>query len=180
MLSSSVLQQEGQVRHNTLGRRMSKNSGAIDVRAEVQADAKRLFVALTEPEFLEAWVCLPGAPTGLNPIVSRTGEDLHFAFMHPEARAEVIVWEGLVRRRRKIVFRWARYARSAGSASTVDIRLRGNFGSTIVDLSHRGIGDLEECDWCKQLWKRSLSRLSVLMQTPACHQRLPADRTARA
>jgi uncharacterized protein YndB with AHSA1/START domain len=169
MVSSSVLHQQGQAQLNALGRRTVRNSQAIDIKVEVPADARRLFVALTEPEFLEAWVCLPGMPLGLNPIVSRTGEDLHFAFINPGVKAEVIVWESLVCRRRKIVLRWARYLQSARSASIVDIRLRGNFGSTVVDLNHSGIGDLEECDWCRHLWKQSLSRLSILMQHPAGH-----------
>ena len=169
MVSSSVLQQEGLAQRNALGRGTARNPEAIDVKVEIQADAKRLFVALTEPEFLEVWVCLPGSPPGLNPIVSRSGEDLHFAFINPGVKAEVIVWESLVCRRRKIVLRWARYLRSARFVSIVDIRLRGNFGSTIIELNHSGISDLEECDWCRRLWKLSLSRLSILMQHSAGH-----------
>jgi hypothetical protein len=63
---------------------------------------------------------------------------------------------------------------SASVVSIVDIRLRGNFGSTIVELYHAGLASAAEYFGQMAMWRASLERLVRLMT----NSRLCADANA--
>lgn len=135
----------------------------VFLKVQIHADARRLFLALTEPEFVDLWLTRPEAPTSPTPIVSRDGQDLHICFLDQGLKPEEAVWKYVARRRRKICFWWIRNDQSGRTQTLVNIRLRGNFGGTIVVLTHSGIAGSRECDLYRSLWTGSLSKLSSLL-----------------
>jgi uncharacterized protein YndB with AHSA1/START domain len=165
MHSPCIVHEDDRARVNSANRRVATNPQEVDFAVEIRGDAMRLFVALTEPEFIETWITLPGT-SGMNRIISREGADVRFDLFDRGSSTQGMVWKSVVCRRRKIVFSCIRSFESGRSETVVDIRLRGNFGSTLIDLNHRCIGGPEERDWYRELWTRSLSRLSSLMKFP--------------
>lgn len=159
-----VFQEEEQAKPNIVRVGGVVTAASVFMGVQIHADAQRLFLALTEPEFVGAWLTRPETPTSPTPGVSRIGENLHIRFLHQRLQSEESVWKYVVRRRRNIRFWWIRSDQSGRSESLVTIRLRGNFGSTIVVLTHSGIAGSQECDFYRSLWTGSLSKLSSLLQ----------------
>jgi hypothetical protein len=61
-------------------------------------------------------------------------------------------------RTRKIICSW--WKNSFNSTTTsVDFRLDGNFGHTILRLNHRGLVSRDEYLWHRELWRGSLCEL---------------------
>jgi hypothetical protein len=48
--------------------------------------------------------------------------------------------------------------------SFVDIRLRGNFGSSTLELEHTGLASATEYFWQMAMWRASLEKLVGLMR----------------
>lgn len=165
MDAQSVLCQDEAAPPIVLRRSRVATEAAIAMKVEINAAAQRIFAALTEPEFLEAWLSLPGTRTGMHSTVSRIGNDLHINLPHEELRIEEIVWKSLVHRRRKIVFNWVNNG-TDDTRTIVHIRLKGNFGSTIVDLYQYGFGSSEQCDSHRAAWRVSLAKLQSIMRAP--------------
>jgi hypothetical protein len=47
----------------------------------------------------------------------------------------------------------------------VDFRLRGNFGSSVLELRHNEFSTLEEFFWHDRLWRKSLPKLASLLRS---------------
>lgn len=165
MGANCVIPEEEQAKPDNV-RSRGVATASVYMKVQIHADAQRLFMALTEPEFLGAWLTRPEVPTGPTPIVSRNGADLYIRFPHEGLKSEESVWKYVVRRRRKIRFWWIRNDRLRGYGTLVTIRLLGNFASTFVVLTHSGIVGSRECDFYRSLWTESLSKLSSLLCLP--------------
>jgi uncharacterized protein YndB with AHSA1/START domain len=163
MGGNCVFQEEEHAKPNIVRSVGVATAASVHVKVQIHADAQRLFLALTEPEFVDLWLTPPEAHTSPTSIVSRNGGDLHICFLHQGFKSEEAVWKYVVRRRRKIRFWWIRNDESGGSETLVTIRLRGNFGCTIVALTHSGIAGTQDCDLYRNLWTGSLSKLSSLL-----------------
>ena len=57
---------------------------------------------------------------------------------------------------------WRKTSNALCVESVVDFRLRGNFGSSIVELRHTALASAEEYAWHEALWGRSLQKLALL------------------
>ena len=142
---------------------------SIGMEVDVNADARRIAEALTVPEYMEAWLRAPGRYPGSSVSVYQTFEAFrsngHYSInYHTAGKLNVrITCSYLVRRRHKILLAWHEEDASGGRESLVDIRIRGNFGSSIVVLHHKGFVSQEEYRWHKEMWSTSLDRLASLM-----------------
>ena len=165
MGSNCVIPEEEQAKLNKV-RSAGVATASVRMKVQIHADAQRLFLALTEPEFLGAWLTRPDMPTSPTPVVSLNGGDLHIRFIHQRLKSEETVWKYEVRRRRKIRFWWIQNDQLRGHETLVTIRLLGNFGSTFVVLTHSGIVGSRECDFYRSMWTESLSKLSSLLHLP--------------
>jgi hypothetical protein len=67
--------------------------------------------------------------------------------------------------RRKMRLSWSTVGRPEHSASVVDFRIRGNFGSSVLQLRHTALHSTGELLWHQQLWLCSLHRLSGLLHS---------------
>jgi len=140
----------------------------IGISISVNADARRLSQTFTEPEYLETWLCLPNHNGSSHAIAARTGNDYRLDLYCGETLSAVITGSYLVSHQRKMLLSWTRTSVRSGAAnpslSFVDIRLRGNFGSSILELEHTGLNSAAEYFWQMAMWRASLEKLVGLMK----------------
>ena len=131
----------------------------ISLCRSVNADRQRLFQALTVCEYIEAWFSPPDALAGTTSVFITPGA---FSISYRELRG---TWcrfycSYTALRRSKIQFTWSD-GQPERDASSVRIRLQGDFERTTVLLNHAGLRP-SEYFWHRSLWEQSLERLSKL------------------
>lgn len=133
----------------------------ISMKVKVNAHMQRVFVALTEPEYRELWLRLPGQDQ-FGRIVALQSKDLFRIDYFQSENLELTIFGSYRRcRQRKVAFDWWKASTSSVS-SLVEIRLEGCFDCSILSLSHGGISDEKEYHWQREMWERSLAKLQEL------------------
>jgi hypothetical protein len=144
----------------------------IGISISVNGDVRRLSQTLTEAEYLETWICLPNYDGSSHAIASRTGNDFRLDLYCGENLNATITGSYLVSHQRKMLLSWTRpwtrtltgIGAANPSVSFVDIRLRGNFGSSTLELEHTGLNSAAEYFWQMAMWRASLEKLVGLMK----------------
>lgn len=163
-MSISVLQQQARPpRVPTGGGRIRAGGWDVAVSAIANADRNRILHTLTVPEYVEAWLCLPG-DTMPSVSASRNESGYRIQRSGPCGIEMDISGSYLTLRRAKLLFTWQRHAGEVRPASMVLIRLYGEFARTRLCLYHVGLGSAEEQAWHLEMWKGSLDRLSALFR----------------
>jgi uncharacterized protein YndB with AHSA1/START domain len=127
----------------------------------IRADTRRLFHALTVPEYLETWLCLPGHQ-GCSTAATRINDDYLLEHFCGDSPAVAITGTYFVCRRRNVHFSWRVDGRVSIPETRVEIRLQGNFQNTILTLTHSGFASTADSAWHKALWSASMGRLMRL------------------
>lgn len=143
---------------------------SLCTEVSIRADARRLFYALTNPEYLEAWICIPGHQSGCSTTVVRSDRDYaieHFCQGRPSVS---ITGSYRVCQRRNVEFTWRVDGDVCVAETQVDIRLRGDFDKTILTLRHHGFSGSFDVAWHRSLWDLSIARLVALYATPRAPQ----------
>jgi|SRR5579863_816162 len=130
----------------------------VAMSIDIRADTRRIFNALSYPEYQELWMRIPGQQANCCVMASRVGSSFRLDyFKHGDVNMSI---GGIFQtcRFRKIVFSWWRW--SPGSlASSVSLCLDGNFGSSTLRLKHTGLTTRDEYIWQKEMWRGSLAKL---------------------
>jgi uncharacterized protein YndB with AHSA1/START domain len=138
----------------------TEDSFSISATTSVNADRHRIYQALTEPEYVEAWFSAPGALAGSTAAFSEKNSLSISYFCTPQQQFRILC-SYQVRRRSKLVFTWQHFTHAEATLGVVKIRLHGDFGRTIVHVTHVGLTlserELHECLWVSSL--RELSKL---------------------
>jgi uncharacterized protein YndB with AHSA1/START domain len=138
----------------------------IELRATLNADKRRIFDALTLPEYAETWLCLPCKHTNCHTIASESNG--RFRFDHFVAGAIDLSISGAyhVCRRGKMSFTWQKSTplqrHETAPETVVLIRLHGEFASSTLCLSHSGLFSTDEYRWHHEMWQSSLRKLQSL------------------
>ena len=131
----------------------------ISAIASVNADRHRIYHALTVPEYVEAWFSAPGAIAGRTAAFAREKSfSISYCTQHQQFRIQCSYH---VCRRSKLVFSWQHSALTDVAPSMVKIGLLGDFGRTIVRVTHAGLTPSDQ-QWHENLWALSLMNLSKL------------------
>lgn len=149
---------------------VARNSGSglgwtIDLSIDVDADGRRIFHALTVPEYLEAWICVPGQAAGSSTIATQEENGFRLEHFSADRLAFKVVGSYLYCHQRKIRLFWRKMRHHAWAESLVDFRLRGNFGSSILELRHTALASADEYFWHRTFWLGSLAKLASLLQS---------------
>jgi len=128
----------------------------------VNAERHRLYQALTLPEYMEAWMRLPGNHGRQEVSATCTTESYRIVGRDGDGREVCIAGAYRVSRRSKIVFTWKRGSAPTASPSLVTIRLLGDFARTTLHLAHGGLASKVEYAWHREFWEGSLGRLCML------------------
>lgn len=134
----------------------------IAMTINIAADTRRIFQALTEPEYREIWVSLPGNDASCYMTAWQTAESFRLDHYRGGKRDLIISGEYRICRRHKLLFTWTRKDTTISSESLVCICLHGNFSSSILELHHRGLNSAEEYLWHQEMWRDSLEHLVAL------------------
>ncbi len=139
---------------------------AIFKAVRVNADAHRISRALTEPEYIEAWISIPGAaPDSFTRASSHdNGYRLDHYLAHGSAHRSALTIKGsfLFCHLRKMRLFWRKTSNALCADSVVDFRLRGNFASSVVELRHTALASADEYAWHEALWRHSLQKLALI------------------
>ena len=153
-------------RHARLDDDPSCGFHSLSLEVSIPADIRRLFHALTVPEYVETWMSVPGERPGCSTVAART--DDHYAIGHScQGRPSVSI-SGSYRmcRRRNVVFSWRVDGELSVPETEVEIRLRGDFERTTLVLSHTGFAARRDFEWHSALWTTSMRRLASLYGSP--------------
>jgi len=146
------------------GSKQRSTQWKIGISISVSADVRRLSQTLTEAEYLETWICLPNHNGSSYATASRTGEDYQLDLYCGESLNSTITGAYLLSQQRKMLLSWCRASAPNPTISFVDIRLRGNFGSSTLELEHTGLASATEYFWQMAMWRASLEKLVDLMR----------------
>ena len=144
---------------------------AVFLSIGVDADARRISQALTEPEYLEAWMTMPDRVTilgeeGESSIVATKKANGYRLDQYCGGRVIAsFVASFLFCHQRKMRLTWHNAARTDLPESLIDFRIRGNFGSSILELRHMSLQSADEFLWHQQLWSTSLPRLASILRS---------------
>lgn len=137
---------------------------AIAMSVNVDADARRIFQALTLPEYLEAWIQMP-EHTECSQLVASPDPDGYTLHHYCAGRRALSIKSSyLFCHQRKLRLSWRKICYPFQADSVVDFRLRGNFASSILELRHTALGSADELIWHQNLWQRSLGKLASLLR----------------
>ncbi len=134
----------------------------IYLEANIRADARRLFYALTAPEYLETWLSFPGHERGCSTFATVVDYDYMIVHLCEGIGRTAVTGRYRVRERRNVVFSWRLEGIQSLPESHVDIRLSGNFEYTTLVLRHTGFDSWQQYLWHRSMWSRSLERLGRL------------------
>jgi hypothetical protein len=138
---------------------------AVFLSIGVDADARRISQALTEPEYLEAWITMPGEG-GESSIVAIKNANGYRLDQYRASRVVVsFVGSFLFCHQRKMRLTWRNVACTDLPESLVDFRVRGNFGGSILELRHTALQSAGDFLWHRQLWSASLPRLASILRS---------------
>ena len=142
-----------------------QDDSLLTVAMKLNADRLRLFQALTLPEYMEAWIAIPGASQNRTLSVSAAADWFRIEPGENEGQDAYISGSYVTRRRSKLHFTWRKGRSPDAPVSVVTIRLNGDFERTELILIHSGLTSWAECQWHREFWQESMSRLSGLFHS---------------
>lgn len=126
----------------------------------IPAERQRVFQAIVLPEYMEAWLNIPGASLGCARITSSQNS---FSICCSGAQGGRFSISCLYRlcKRNRVLFDWKHETEGSLSLSSVSIRLLGDFERTTLELVHVGLHQ-RILPWHRDLWEASLAHLCRL------------------
>lgn len=135
---------------------------SVTTSVSVQADRQRLFRILTVAEYMETWLSIPGAPPDSHLAVASAPDRFRIDHFRSGELDFSVTGTYRTTRRGKLQFTWDKETRYGRSNSLVLIRLLGDFGRTVVCVTHMQLGSHADLIWHRNLWEKSLLRLRSL------------------
>jgi uncharacterized protein YndB with AHSA1/START domain len=142
-------------------------SWTVDLKCSVPADTQRIFSALTVPEYIEAWICVPGYHLECRNLTSSNANGFQIEHYCRSGKATKISGTYRSFLKRKLSFSWRPTRGSVARESFVDIRLQGAFERSILRLRHFGLDSEDDFNWHSAFWSSSIARLCKLFDRPA-------------
>lgn len=126
----------------------------------IPAERRRVFCALTVPEYMESWLAIPGAPSG-RVIVATQNHSFSICCLDGESARFTIRCSYKACKQNKLFFDWKHDSMHTERHCHVRIRLMGEFERTSLELIHMGLAP-SMLEWHRELWETSLARLFTL------------------
>jgi len=142
-----------------------RTNWAIALSISVDADARRISQALTEPEYLEAWISMPDQSEGSSIVASKRANGYGLDHWRAGRVVTSIIGSFLTCHQRKMRLSWRNVCRPHSAESLVDFRIRGNFGSSVLELRQTAFISAEDYLWHQTLWQRSLESLALVLRS---------------
>ncbi len=151
----------------------------VNMECSVAADTRRIFHALTVPEYMEAWISVPGYHPDCRNVSCHVADGFQIEHLCTSGAATRITGTYISFLKRKLSFSWRPAGVSDARETFVDIRLCGDFEKSILRLRHCGLDSEEEFNWHQALWSASIARLCRLFDRPAMDNDRRSSRASR-
>ena len=159
--------------HEPVEETVSYRPTALNVFASVrlEAELRRVLLALVMPEYLETWMELPCADRIECHSDRRSFDRFRIDMFCGGVGIGSIHGSCLLSKPNKITYLWHREDTDEGARSLVEIRLYGELDGCTLKLKHSGVWTTTEHEQHSRMWRRSLDKLGGLMRgasLPAC------------
>jgi hypothetical protein len=141
---------------------MITSQWTIEMAVSVNTNIRRIFAAMTLPEYQEAWLRMPGHDFTCYVSASRSNECFRIDRSSINGTDVSIFGCYRVFRRNKLHFTWRKIGFSNSNESLVQVRLHGDFGRSTIRIRHSGLLSTTEYLWHHEMWDVSLSNLAAL------------------
>jgi|ERR1700677_4420737 uncharacterized protein YndB with AHSA1/START domain len=136
-------------------------SGLLEVviSIEIAADWRRVFQAITLPEYIEAWLQVPDADRIECHSERRSPTRFRIDLFSVNKSRRSIYGSCSLTRSDTIIYQWKRTNVDHRIQSTVQIQFNGGPRQCTLHLRHSGLVNEEERNWHSVLWERSFHTL---------------------
>lgn len=131
---------------------------------EIAADWRRVFHAITLPEYIEAWLQVPDADRIECHSDTRSLTRFRIDLFSVNMPRRSIYGSCSLSRFDTIIYQWERTHVDHRIQSTVKIRFNGGPRQCMLHLKHSGLVNEEERDWHSVLWERSFHTLRKVIR----------------
>jgi uncharacterized protein YndB with AHSA1/START domain len=136
----------------------------IAMQATIHADGRSIFHALTMPEYIEVWMCLPVVDTRSRVNVLRVSQSYRIDFYRLGELDTSITGLFKICQPDKLLFTWRKFGVLDDAQSVVNIHIQEGSDQSSVKLRHVGLPSFEECRWHRQMWNNSFRKLAGLFE----------------
>lgn len=150
--------------------RPSEISASVGIRAEVG----RILYALSTPEYMEAWLHLPGVERLECHSERRSFARFRIDMFSTNKKLTSIYGSCLLSKPNRVTYHLERDHAGIRSKSVVDISLRSGPECCTLALRHRGLTNEDEQAWQSTMWQLSLAKLSLVLERVKCEETRPA------
>jgi hypothetical protein len=139
----------------------------LDVHTSVliEAEYRRILYALTMPEYMEAWLRIPGAEKIECIVEPRSTHNFRVCFSSTSRLPQTIYGSCFFSRPNTITYLWDRTRMGSIAKSIVRMQLRGSGKICVLQLSHSGACARNQHDSYRTMWSDSLNVLRSLMES---------------
>jgi uncharacterized protein YndB with AHSA1/START domain len=130
----------------------------------IEAESSRVFYALSIPEYIEAWLLVPGEEELRLVFELDVPESFHIQLYRAEALQASIRGSCFAVNASQIKYRWNTTSSAGTTETLVDMRLLCAPRGCVLGLKHSGFRDAVESAWHREMWHQSLEKLSRLMK----------------
>ena len=147
------------------------NSLDIFASVEIQAEVQRILYALSTPEYMEAWLQLPGADRVECHSEQRSFDRFRIDMFSSNTMIPSVYVSCLLSKPNRVNYHWEKNSVGLRSRSLAEINLLGGPNRCTLKLRHRGLPSDEDREWHSTMWQLSLNKLRVLMERIESKQR---------
>jgi uncharacterized protein YndB with AHSA1/START domain len=153
-------------RQNAQNFRNSQNSQERDIALSFRfnANASRVFYALSIPEYIETWLKTPHLG-GMHFVFNLVAQETFRADLYCGESIQAII-HGTCRvvAANQARYLWKTTGLSGITETLVDMKLLCDSAACVLALKHSGFKDTNESLWYRAMWQQSLERLGRLME----------------
>ena len=159
-----MMQTIHQIGEDFIERSQTANYAYVSLSVNIRADAHRIVYALTIPEYMEAWMVIPGADRVTCVGEDRSEVNFRLDLCCSKNVHAPIHCHRILATTEHLKFAWRRVDSEGKGQSIVDIRIRQRKAVCIVSVRHTGFSDVAEATWHSVLWLSSLNKLRRLLE----------------
>jgi uncharacterized protein YndB with AHSA1/START domain len=140
------------------------NSLEIFASVAIQAEVQRILYALSTPEYMEAWLQLPGADRVECHSEQRSFDRFRIDMFSSNTKLPSIYGSCLLSKPNRVTYLWEKNCVGLRPRSLVEISLFGGPNRCTLRLKHLGLPNEEDREWHSTMWQLSLNKLRILME----------------
>jgi hypothetical protein len=140
------------------------HSSDIFASVEIQAEVQRILYALSTPEYMEAWLQLPGADRVECHSELRSFDRFRIDVFSSNKMMPSVYGSCLLSKPNRVTYLWEKNCVGLRSRSLVEITLLADHNRCTLWLKHRDLTNELDREWHSAMWQLSLNKLRILME----------------